>query len=93
MANPEHVAIVKQGDRAIREWRESDARRSASLILDLSEAYLGFERLSEADLSDAILTVSGAALEAARFSRTDLNGADMTGASRGQTEFACIDLS
>ena len=47
MANKEHLKIVKQGRKAIFEWRE----KNPTDRLDLSEADLREANLSGADLS------------------------------------------
>ena len=49
MANPEHVEIVKQGAKAIDQWR----KQNPGVKLDLVEADLRDADLSEADLGDA----------------------------------------
>jgi len=47
MANPEHVAIVKQGKEAIDTWRE----QHPSQRLELAQADLSMANLGEANLS------------------------------------------
>ena len=73
MANPEHVAIVKQGAEAIRTWREKnpDAR------LDLTGADLHGADLNGADLHEADL--SRADLSKADLIEANLMGADQRG--------------
>jgi hypothetical protein len=48
MADPEHVALVKQGAEAIRQWREENPGVRLDLAgADLDEAYLGGAILRE----------------------------------------------
>jgi len=52
MANPEHVAIVKQGKEAIDTWREQHPSQRLELAqADLSRADLSRANLGEANLS------------------------------------------
>jgi len=64
MANPEHVKVVRDGAKAIDQWR----KRNPGVRLDLVEADLRNTDLSEADLGDADLTSA------------DLTGAFLAGA-------------
>lgn len=75
MANPEHVKIVRQGARAILEWR----RHNKGVKLDLSRAKLSGAKLSGANLSRANLT--GANLAAANLTKAYLTEANLTGAN------------
>jgi len=85
LANPEHVALVRRGAEAIREWRRNNPNR----ILDLSRADLALCNLSGVDLGRADLDhadLSGAHLReanlsGARFLNTDLYEADLTRAN------------
>ncbi len=70
MANPEHLAILKQGVRQWNEWREEHPE----VRPDLGGAFI-----FSADLSGANL--SGAALSRANLSRTNLSGANIFGAN------------
>ncbi|WP_300000208.1 pentapeptide repeat-containing protein [Anabaena sp. AL09] len=63
MANPEHLAILKQGVGVWNEWREENP----DIIPDLTEADLRGANLSDADLRDANL------------SNADLSNADLSG--------------
>ena len=66
MANPEHVAVVRRGAKAIAKWRlEHPGER-----LDLKGADLSGANLSDAD-------VRGANLSGAKLWRTHLSGADL----------------
>lgn len=81
MANPEHVAILKQGVDAWNQWRgeNPDVRPDLSDVVlkadDLSGTYLSRADLTGADLSDAIL--KKAYLWEANLSRANLTGADL----------------
>jgi hypothetical protein len=94
MANPEHLAILKQGFRAWNRWREeyrkdpldlSGAELSTANLYgaDLHEVNLTGAKLSLASLSDADLSdtnLSGANLQSANLSGADLRGANLRGA-------------
>lgn len=96
MANPEHVAIVKQGADAIREWRERNPQR-----LDLSEIVFTDEQLSSADLSGAKLSdanlhganLHGTYLPEANLSKADLTWARLSGAYLIGADLSEADLS
>jgi len=102
MANPEHVALVKQGAEAIDKWR----RKNPSAQFDLNDANLaqpdfGGARLRGANLNDSGLSwanlnaadLEGANLERADLSMTWLCGADLSGASLGAANMAWANLS
>jgi uncharacterized protein YjbI with pentapeptide repeats len=79
MANPEHLARLKEGVEAWNQWRESNP----SVKPDLSEADLLKTDFRKADLSEADLRgarLRGAHLKGADLNRAHLNGADLTGA-------------
>ncbi|RME19735.1 MAG: pentapeptide repeat-containing protein [Deltaproteobacteria bacterium] len=67
MANPEHIAILKQGVTAWNQWREDNP----DVRPDLSEAYL-----MGADMKG--FNLAGASLYYARLDGADLAGADLT---------------
>lgn len=77
MANAEHVKIVRQGAKAIAEWRASQWGGR----LDVSGADLRGVDLSEADLRNADLR------------RASLNGADLSAADLVWAQLANADLS
>ena len=90
MANPEHLAKLKEGVAAWNRWR----KENPELIPDLQEANLTETNLSGADLSEASLrgtdfggakllnaSLSGADLRGARLTRADLRGATLGAAS------------
>ncbi len=84
MANPEHVALLKQGVDAWNAWRVANADVHPDLIeadlpkAELSKAYLQATYLGRAVLNDADLR--GAKLGEANLLRANLNQADLTGA-------------
>lgn len=96
MANPEHLALVKQGCAAVNKFVEENPR----IPLDLSGADLaGIDlrgcTLFRANLSGANLT--GADLRDSRLGGADLSGAilrnaDARGANFHQTVFVGADL-
>ena len=67
LANPEHLAKIKEGPEAWNQWREQNFAVRPSL----AGAKLGGARLREVDLSSADL------------SESDLQGADLSGANLG----------
>jgi TIR domain/Pentapeptide repeats (8 copies) len=86
MANPEHVALVRQGADAIAEWRQRQPGARLDLSgadlrgMDLRHADLGFADLEAADLSQADLraaNLAGAKLIEADLSRADLSNANL----------------
>jgi Pentapeptide repeats (8 copies) len=97
MANPEHVALVRQRAAGIRAWREKNPNEN----LDLRGAHLEWANLrgaaleganlrgahlEEAHLEEANLT--GAALHRANLIRAILNGAILTDACLWETQRA-----
>lgn len=81
MANPEHVATIKQGAEAIAAWRE----KNPEVRLDLSEANLNSEILLSVDLS-------GADLHRAKLFRAVLQHAKLTQCELWQANLAEADL-
>lgn len=80
MADPKHVANVKDGDAAWNEWRENNP----ATVPDLSGADLGRVNLSGLNLSRAELLrikLFGADLRGADLVGADLPGADLRGAN------------
>ena len=69
MANPEHLAILKQGVEVWNRWRDSGARP------DLIQANLGGADLAGMMLGKADL--GGADLRGANLTRADLSGSDL----------------
>ncbi len=69
MANPEHLNILKQGDKAWNAWRKQNPTVRPELTeVNLAGAFLSRANLSRASLADANL------------SKANLTGADLTGA-------------
>jgi len=78
MANPKHLAILKQGAEAWNEWR----KRHPGITPDLSDADLIGKKLKGVNLAGANLTrtnLSGAHLRGADLSNAHLGGADLSG--------------
>jgi len=107
MANPEHVALLKQNVEKWNDWRlgiwanldEVDLSTANQVHLheadlseaDLSEADLRWAELSEADLSGAHL--SEADLSGAHLSGAHLSGADLRWADLNRAILSGADLS
>ena len=80
MANPEHVAVVKQGVEAILQWLFQNPKASLDLSgADLREASLQGALLERAILKDALL--EGADLQQTSFVGADLRGARLNAAN------------
>jgi hypothetical protein len=80
LANPEHLAKLRQGAGLWNKWREQNPEIQPELFdAFLREAYLAKADLSGADLSDADL--SKANLNGANLSATDLRGSHLSRAS------------
>jgi Pentapeptide repeats (8 copies) len=101
MANPDHVAIVKQGAEAIRIWREqhpeerldlsgADLRRLRGLSADLHAADLRAADLRRAYLESA--TLRGADLREAKLRRVDLRKAILERADLCKADLRRADL-
>lgn len=101
--NEEHLAVVKQGEAAIREWRKENPEAKLELrgsnLVDVplcgvrhygAKSYLTGPNLSEADLRGADLR--GAYLFGARFSRADLRGANLSQADLNRAYLADANL-
>jgi uncharacterized protein YjbI with pentapeptide repeats len=101
MANPEHVALVRQGANAIAAWREAypgerlDLEKADLIGADLRGANLQRAKLHEAHLREADL--SGAHLQNAGLRAAHLVGANLHGAHlqqaylvRANLEHACL---
>ena len=85
MANPEHLAILKQGVEVWNGWRKSNPGKAIDLTradfrgARLNGVILGKAELGEADFSEADLT--GADLNSADLIATNLHRATLTRAS------------
>jgi len=103
MANPEHLAILKQGVEKWNEWKDKH-RFVATYFTGSPVAKLVFKKdLSEAELRQVSLSViqtdldgvdlHGADLGGADFIRADLSDADLSGANLREAELSFSDLS
>ncbi len=92
MANPEHVAVVRKGAAAIKEWRW----KHPDEILDLSGANLFDANLVDANLSRVNLSktkLSRASLISADLSNADLSEAQLTLANLARCNLFKANLS
>jgi TIR domain/Pentapeptide repeats (8 copies) len=92
MANPEHLAKLKEGVEAWNQWR----REYLSITPDLSDADLGWANLTGALLGGANLRsveLSHAKLRGADLRRADLTGADLSGAFLGGADLLAANLT
>jgi hypothetical protein len=96
LANPEHLAKLKEGIDLWNKWRKQDRElqpnlRSASLVgADLMAADLTGSNLRGANLSGANLIgakLNGANLKGAQFKGADLRGADLCGSTSVGADF------
>jgi hypothetical protein len=94
MANPEHLAKLKEGAQAWNQWRKAnpgvvpDLQRAFLQDASLSNADLKYANLNGADLDRAVLTdadLCGANLEWADLHSANLEGADLSGANLNYT--------
>src|ERR1039457_4458253 len=82
MANPEHLAKLKEGVRAWNEWRETGSH----LQPDPREANLSRAKLTGVNLN-------GVSLDGADFSGADLGGANLGGANLSEAKLSGANLS
>jgi uncharacterized protein YjbI with pentapeptide repeats len=87
MANPEHVAKLKEGLEAWNEWRKNNP----GVKVDLSGADLSRANLDKADLRGADLAVAN--LSRAYLVRADLSGAYLCEADLGGAILTSANLS
>jgi len=96
MANPEHLAILKQGGDMWNEWRQRNPHVRPDLsAVDLREFELRGYRLTAANLSNANLRESKlkeAKLNGAFLIATDLFGSDLSGADLRAANLGAADL-
>ncbi len=97
MANPEHLAKLKEGVEAWNLWRQENPE----VVPDLTEAKnLSYARLSRVDLHGADLTAADlsrtdlpwANLSSSNFSRAFLSGAFLKGADLSNSNLSGADL-
>ena len=81
MANPEHLAKLKEGVKAWNKWREENP----AIIVDLGEANLSKSSLIDTDLE-------GADLERAELKRANLRGAFLVGTKLRGANLSGADL-
>jgi hypothetical protein len=106
MANPEHLAKLRDGVKAWNEWRNTTNDRPDLSFGDLAGMDLGGYNLVGADPTHADLlgtdfhiaqlnhaTLHGALLAYALFQHTDLTDTDVTDALIGSAIFASVNLS
>jgi len=88
MANPEHVAILRQGVETWNEWRRRN--RHLNIVPDLAGANLSNTPLFDAALNGAIL--DGADFTRAGLIGANLRGAKLRGAKLAQCHFPTANL-
>jgi len=97
LADPQHVALVRQGTRAIAAWREAHPGQRLRLArADLAAVNLRGANLHGARLSEAILDgadLVGANLQQADLRAASLLGADLTGAHLQQASLVRAQLT
>jgi hypothetical protein len=101
MANPEHLAILKEGVGVWNDWREKNPDITPDLSsADLNHANLSYANLRGANLRGANLScmeLSGADLSGANLSEAHLRSplilADLSGTHMSVTSIADTDLS
>jgi hypothetical protein len=97
MANPEHLAKLKEGVESWGQWRKQNSEVLPDLHgANLVEADLGGAILSEADLSNANLSaahLSNANLRGAGFVFANLSEANLSWADLSRTNLSAADLS
>jgi uncharacterized protein YjbI with pentapeptide repeats len=92
MANPKHLAVLKEGVGAWNQWRDENRK----IRPDLREAVLSGADLSGADLSGADLSganLRGANLRLANLGWADLIEANLSGADLIGANLSAVDLS
>ena len=96
MANPEHLATLKEGVQGWNAWRMSNLAVIPDLSgADLCEPDLSGADLHGVDLSEADLSIAdlrGADLSGAYLTRAELQGADLQGANLGGAHLQMVDL-
>jgi uncharacterized protein YjbI with pentapeptide repeats len=87
VANPEHLAMVRQGHEAWLAWRKANPEEQP----DLSEADFRWDSLNWLDLSG--VNLSGAGMNDAKLRGTNLRGALLKGTNLGRADLSLADLS
>ena len=97
MANPEHLAILKQGVKAWNLWRKQNPHELPDLVgANLAEANLSDAELSHADLRHADLSsanLSNAELRCASLHDVDLRLANLGGAKLNEANLRGAKLT
>ena len=97
MANPEQLAILKQGVRTWNRWRAQNPEIRPDLIsTNLSNTDLSFADFSNADLRDANLSnadLSNAELKSANLNKADLSNANLSDANLSKANLSEANLS
>jgi len=97
MANPEHLAKLKEGTRAWNEWRHAHPGLAPDLSeADLTKTNLRGANLSQANLSRAKLRgayLRGADLNQVNLSEADLFEVNICGAGLGQANLSRANLA
>ncbi len=92
MANPEHLAKLREGVEAWNEWHQQNAQADAEpFLVDLTGADLTGANLTGAEFSWAIL--AGANLAKANLSGADLSQAYLSGTKLRGADLSMADLS
>jgi hypothetical protein len=92
MANPEHLAILKQGAEAWNRWRKLQFQIAPDLSMeDFRDANLSQMDLSRVNLREASLVQ--VKLSEANLNMASLSGVDLTRASLTRTSLLRVDLS
>ena len=93
MANPEHLAILKQGVEKWNRWRKEDPSRPGNgyAYPDLREADLRGADVSKADFDGTDLC--GANLKGANLSEANLHGADLSEANLCEVDLRYASLN
>ena len=86
MANPEHLAKLKEGVEAWNQWR----KENPAIKADLSQAHLWKANLTQANLTGANLTQ--AILSEAHFREANLTQANLRQADLSQAHLWCANL-
>lgn len=92
MANPVHLAILKQGTKVWNKWREENQ----NIIIDLSHANILDVKLSKVNLSNANLSgakLAGVNLVSANLSYSNLVCANLVGANLKNAKLVASNIA
>ena len=97
MANPEHLAILKQGREIWNSWKAEIFFKGVHPDLSGADDFAGIMiKLEQVDLDDANLhatNFAGTDLFLARFRHADMSSANLAGAFLSNTDFTDTNLS